>query len=145
MKLTGDLASGLWCFNYACNRADITVILMLVYLCPSRYPTLYPLEEHRSFECGERAQVAMRDRYERKRGRDWGRCEVSSDELQGCPKPHAFTAIGTNSTTVAGAQFRHWIRRYCRWHCNWLPNESPTSPKSSKVTLREIGTVAPSV
>ncbi|KAG5329244.1 SDK1 protein, partial [Acromyrmex charruanus] len=61
------------------------------------------------------------------------------DELQGCPKPHASTAIGINSTTVPGAQFRCWIRRYCRWHCNWLPNESPTSPKSSEVTPCEIG------
>lgn len=91
------------------------------------YPGHEPLKGT-SLSKEREAQVAIRDST---RAGSWG---WSSDELQGCSKPHTSTAIGTNSTTVPRAQFRHWIRRYCRWHCNWLPNESPTSPKSSEVT-----------
>jgi len=31
LKLTGDSANGLWYFNYACNHADITIVLIPTY------------------------------------------------------------------------------------------------------------------
>ncbi|KAM0736551.1 hypothetical protein ACS0PU_006200 [Formica fusca] len=105
-------------------------MLDLLYLSNAEEHSL----EHREKERERESQVPIRDSTRE----NWGVERVNSDELQGCPKPHVSTAIGTNSTTVPGAQFR-WIRRYCRWHCNWLPNESPISPKSSEVTPCGIG------
>jgi hypothetical protein len=140
MKFTGNPSSALWCFNYACNHADITAALI---------PAM-------SFEHPGEAQFRGA-RGERTRG-ERPSVAARADTAVAIGSWRSGWATGLSQTARLhrywyrfdhrnrGAVPPHWIRRrHCRWHCNWLPNERPTSPKSCQVAPCGIETAARSV